>query len=81
METIVHAGIGKGGGKGYYLFHFSFELRKRCYIRGTGSQRKYIEEVYVEEVPTGSLPTLLFVNDSKAQEGLVSVGSGEVESV
>jgi len=40
---------GAQGGNGYFQFHFSVELKKRRYIRGTGARRKYIEEVVLKE--------------------------------
>jgi hypothetical protein len=40
---------GESGGNGYFQFHFSVELKKKQYIRGTGAKRKYIEEVVLKE--------------------------------
>lgn len=40
--------------KGYFQFNFTVDLRKKRYIRGLGSKRKYIEEVVLREVKNSS---------------------------
>jgi len=42
-------GQGGGGYTNYFQFSFGVVFRKRKYIRGIGSKRKYIEEVYLKE--------------------------------
>jgi hypothetical protein len=47
--SVLQLEGGELGGNGYFQFHFSVELKKKRYIRGTGAKRKYIEEVVLKE--------------------------------
>ncbi len=52
----VYQNRGEAGGNGhYYLFAFAIEFKKRNFIRGEGFNRKYGEEVYIEELDPSQL--------------------------
>ncbi len=40
---------GREPANGYFQFHFTAELKKKRYIREIGEEKRFIEEVYLEE--------------------------------
>lgn len=44
--------IGQEPANGYFQFHFTAELKKKRYVREIGKEKRFIEEVYLEERDT-----------------------------
>jgi hypothetical protein len=63
---------GKGGGNGYYLFHFTFVLKRRSLLCPVGRYYSHREEVYAEEVPNGILGNPALTEITREREELVS---------
>jgi len=41
--------FGQEPANSYFQFHFTAELKKKRYIREIGQEKRFIEEVYLEE--------------------------------
>lgn len=51
LRSDFFVGALGGPGRGsYFLFSFPVELEERCHVRGVGSNRKCIKEVFVKEL-------------------------------
>ena len=44
--------IGQEPANGYFQFHFTAEFLKKRYLREIGEEKRFIEEVYLEERDT-----------------------------
>lgn len=72
--TLLYVSIhGKGGGNGYYLFSFTFVLKRRSLPRPIGNDYGYREEVYAEEVLSANLQDNTVLNSIREREELVSL--------